>query len=97
MKVRTLIELLGDFDPDRTVVVPWSIPKTTREAAEVVETKMDVTPEEDFIPQGDDREARQSETVVALVPVMRGPYEKREQEKAERQKREREERQKDDD
>lgn len=81
MNVRTLIELLEEFDGDRTVVVPWSIPKTAREAAEVREVKMDVTSEEDFIPPGDDRHAPQSETVVALIPVQRGPYERRAEER----------------
>lgn len=86
MKVGTLIELLEEFDPDRTVVVPWSIPKTAREAAEVTEIKMAVTSEEDFIPLHDEkRHATQSETVVALVPVMREPYERREQEKQQKQ------------
>lgn len=91
MKVSTLIELLEEFDGDRTVVIPWSIPKTAREAAEVREVKMAVTAEEDFIPLHDDeRHATQSETVVALVPVMREPYERREQEKAERQQKQEE-------
>lgn len=88
MNVRTLIELLEEFDGDRTVVIPWSIPKTAREAAEVVEVHMAVTSEEDFIPLHDDRDARQSEVVVALVPVMRGPYEQRAAERAEKQEKE---------
>lgn len=89
MKVRTLIELLEEFDGDRNVVVPWSIPKTAREAAEVREVHMGVTTEEDFVPLHDDR-AHQSEIVVALVPVAREPYERRQQEAAERQEREEE-------